>query len=139
MIRFRHIGCHSEVIRYIGEAELNAGTILRAEDWQWPDGTRPKYGSVRDAQCPDCEKSLGFGYADMEKMPEEPLIYCNTEQFWEVMKDIRFIRLDLHTGKIEHRQYHCDTPPESVKGFLNSKIQEVLVCLEQPRPWWKFW
>lgn len=73
MITFRHRGCKTPIIRYIGEAELKAGTILRAEDWQWPDGTSPKAGTARSAQCPDCQKSVGFGTADMEEMPKDPL------------------------------------------------------------------
>jgi len=69
------------------------------------------------------------------------MINCTTGQFWDLMTDIRFIRLDLHTGKIENQQYHCDTPPEAVKGFLSCKIQETLACLEPVprRPWWRFW
>ena len=58
MIRFRHKGCKSEVIRYVGEVELVSGSSLHSSEWAYPDGTHPSPQSEQKVKCPDCLQSV---------------------------------------------------------------------------------
>ena len=50
---YRHRGCESPVLRYMGDAPLVPGTPIRSGDWQRADGSRPLPGE-RIGECPDC-------------------------------------------------------------------------------------
>lgn len=51
---FRHRGCTSELIRYIGDKPLQSGTVMRSREWQWADGQTPTMLSYKSKKCPDC-------------------------------------------------------------------------------------
>lgn len=49
--------------------------------------------------------------------------------FWDLMCDPKFIRTDRYHGRIMNVTYYCPIPPESVEGFINSKIIETINLL----------
>ena len=51
----------------------------------------------------------------------------NTDDFWDSMCKAAFYRIDWYSGKIYGEVVYTDSPPESVEGFINSKIN---CCLE---------
>ena len=63
MIRFSH--CKSEVIRYVGENPLEAGSPMRSSEWQFQDGSYPAYGSIRRIICPDCNQVVELNRLDV--------------------------------------------------------------------------
>lgn len=71
MVRFRHKGCRSEVIRYTGEAELVPGMRLISSEWLLPNGKQPDRFQM--PLCPDCGRAVATGqYGDngLERIPE---------------------------------------------------------------------
>lgn len=70
MIRFRHRGCHTEVIRYVGKANLTPLTRIERQDWQLPGGKTPERGQILP-KCQDCGESLAWmDAARLEPIPE---------------------------------------------------------------------
>ena len=69
MIRFKHIGCKSECIRFIGDRPPFTGEAASAE-WRFPDGTAPKTGSWRIAQCPSCSQIVGVDPFNLEPIDD---------------------------------------------------------------------
>lgn len=54
MIPFKHKGCFSTVICYVGDAALTPKTIMRKADWRMPDGAEIAMNSDLVVTCPDC-------------------------------------------------------------------------------------
>ena len=48
-----------------------------------------------------------------------------TDEFWKLMCNIGFRRIDLHEGQIGDTVYHCKTPPELVDGFIDDTINSI--------------
>lgn len=69
MIRFRHRGCPSEAIRYVGQEPLVPNTVVRAAEWQYPNGRHPNQGD--QLICPDCGKVVMLNSYGLEPIPEE--------------------------------------------------------------------
>jgi hypothetical protein len=70
VIRFRHKGCQSEVIRYVGQTPLTPLTKIDRADWQFPDCTHPQRYDILP-RCPDCGTSLAYiDNARLEPIPE---------------------------------------------------------------------
>lgn len=70
MIRFRHRGCRTEVIRYVGRAPLTPLTRIDRDEWQLPGGRHPEKRDILP-RCPDCGESLAYiDGARLERIPE---------------------------------------------------------------------
>jgi hypothetical protein len=46
--------------------------------------------------------------------------------FWEMMRHPRFIRTTHQSGRIGGITYIVDIPPEDVRGFIDSKVEEIM-------------
>lgn len=68
MIRFRHRGCQSEVIRYVGQAPTVTGIAMKSAEWQFPDCRHPKQGEP--VSCPDCGKLVPLNSHGMEPITQ---------------------------------------------------------------------
>lgn len=58
MIRFRHVGCKSEIVRYVGNRPLTADSDMDSREWEWPDGSKVATCESRFVDCPDCLRSV---------------------------------------------------------------------------------
>lgn len=67
MTAFRHKGCSSELIRFVG-SELRSGMVMVATDWRLPDGTKPKEGQERTVTCPDCGEPVCVAIEYIERI-----------------------------------------------------------------------
>jgi hypothetical protein len=56
-------------------------------------------------------------------------IALNTEEFWEVMCSMAFIRLDLYSGVCRGARFITLSPPETVPGFVSTKIINASLLL----------
>lgn len=54
MIRFKHIGCKSEIIRYVGVMPIKTGLLGASANWELPNGKSPLDASDADCKCADC-------------------------------------------------------------------------------------
>ncbi len=52
--------------------------------------------------------------------------FVDTDSFWELMCDLRFVRLSIHTGKIEDLFYFVPIPPEQAEGFMEGIRQSIV-------------
>ena len=57
------------------------------------------------------------------------IIALNTEEFWEKMGGMAFIRLDLYHGASRNEVYVTLLPPEHVPGFVTDKIVKLGLLL----------
>lgn len=72
MIRFRHKGCQSEVIRYVGQAPAITGMAMKAAEWQFPDCRHPTQDEP--IICPDCGAKVPLNNQGMEPITQaEPV------------------------------------------------------------------
>lgn len=65
----------------------------------------------------------------------------STEEFWQLMCNPSFVRVDMHTGRVGALFVEVETPPEAIPGFMRQKIEEAVGWLEPPKRhhrliWW---
>jgi len=65
---YRHRGCETPVLRYVGDEPLVAGMRVRTQDWQLQDGSRPQPGE-RMPNCPDCGEPVQLKSTWLEQCP----------------------------------------------------------------------
>lgn len=63
MIRFRHKGCTSEVMRYVGQGTPGPGPGMaaRSAEWQHPDCRHPGRNE-KPPTCLDCGNQIAFSF-----------------------------------------------------------------------------
>jgi hypothetical protein len=69
---FRHKGCESPAIRYMGEEPGPEPQPLRSGDWQYPDGSRPRPNARAVVTCPDCGVTMSVGLDNLERLERLP-------------------------------------------------------------------
>lgn len=66
-------------------------------------------------------------------------VLCTTEQFWQAMCRLDFVRTGPLTGRAGRTCFLCIGPaPEDAPGFMEARIRETLALLPPPRPWFNF-
>ena len=79
MIRFRHIGCESETVRYVGDAILGTCARMVSKDWRWPDGSRVAVMASRFVRCPDCGRAVLIHAAQVMPIDDDHVLLPPTE------------------------------------------------------------
>lgn len=143
MIEFRHKGCRSALIRYIGTAPLYPSPkFLLAREWELSNGEPILPGTYTRAKCPDCGLVVKVHAGYLEPLPGQQFS-CTTEQFWELMCHPGTVRLSRNELHLKGVTYTCETPPDDVPGFIQSRIVETMRLLGKPawwervRDWWR--
>lgn len=62
---FKHKGCTTPLIRYVGPEPLE-GRKLVSKEWEMADGSLIAYSAPRSHECPDCSKQVWVGPEELE-------------------------------------------------------------------------
>jgi len=48
----------------------------------------------------------------------------NTDEFWEAMCDIHFVRINMNKGLLRGEEIYTHKPPEQIKGYMQERMKE---------------
>lgn len=68
-MKLKHIGCKSPVFEYIGTTLLADNPVMRANDWNYADGSpMGELYRISKTACPDCKKLIGLHESEIEPL-----------------------------------------------------------------------
>ena len=96
MIRFKHIGCKSEIVRYVGNHPLTPDSDMLSSEWQWPSGIRVGWYADRFVICRDCLRSVLIHCRQLERIDDDPAPLICSEDWLPIEQtnlDVSALRL----------------------------------------------